>query len=156
MKSLNRIWLVGTPWTAAHQAPPSMGFSRQEHWSGVPLPSPSALVGINKDLANVCVLFCVLNYFSRVLLFVTLWTVTCQAPLLMGFFRQEYWSGLLCPPPGVFPTQGSNWSLLPLLHWQMGSLPLAPAGKPLANVIHSQIDHLKMHYLPSRTLWIWN
>ena len=33
---------LGTPWTAAHQAPPPMGFSRQEYWSGVPLPSPNA------------------------------------------------------------------------------------------------------------------
>jgi len=34
------VWLCATPWTAAHQAPPSLGFSRQEHWSGLPLPSP--------------------------------------------------------------------------------------------------------------------
>ena len=40
VKSLSRVWLPATPWTAADQAPPSMGFSRQEHWSGVPLPSP--------------------------------------------------------------------------------------------------------------------
>ena len=40
VKSLSRVWLCATPWTAAHQAPPSMGFSRQEYWSGVPLPSP--------------------------------------------------------------------------------------------------------------------
>ena len=39
VKSLNRVQLLVTPWTAAHQAPLSMGFSRQEHWSGVPLPS---------------------------------------------------------------------------------------------------------------------
>ena len=39
VKSLSRVRLLATPWTAAHQAPPSMGFSRQEHWSGVPLPS---------------------------------------------------------------------------------------------------------------------
>ena len=42
----------------------------------------------------------VLSCFHRVLLFVTLWTVACQAPLTMGFSRQEYWSGLPCPPPG--------------------------------------------------------
>ena len=36
VKSLSRVQLLGTPWTAAHQAPPSMGFSRQEYWSGVP------------------------------------------------------------------------------------------------------------------------
>ena len=40
VKSLSPVWLFATPWTAAHQAPPSMGFSRQEYWSGVPLPSP--------------------------------------------------------------------------------------------------------------------
>ena len=37
VKSLSRVWLFATPWTAAYQAPPSMGFSRQEYWSGVPL-----------------------------------------------------------------------------------------------------------------------
>ena len=39
VKSLSRVQLLATPWTAAYQAPPSMGFSRQEYWSGVPLPS---------------------------------------------------------------------------------------------------------------------
>ena len=40
VKSLSHVWLFATPWTAAHQAPPSMGFSRLEYWRGVPLPSP--------------------------------------------------------------------------------------------------------------------
>ena len=40
VKSFSRVWLFATPWTAAYQAPPSMGFSRQEYWSGVPSPSP--------------------------------------------------------------------------------------------------------------------
>ena len=40
MKSLSGVRLFAIPWTAAYQAPPSMGFSRQEYWSGVPLPSP--------------------------------------------------------------------------------------------------------------------
>ena len=40
VKSLSRVRLLGTPWTAAYQVPPSMGFSRQEYWSGVPLPFP--------------------------------------------------------------------------------------------------------------------
>ena len=40
VKSLSLVRLLATPWTAAYQAPPSMGFSRQEYWSGVPLPSP--------------------------------------------------------------------------------------------------------------------
>ena len=41
VKSLSRVRLLATPWTAAYQAPPSMGFSRQEYWSGVPFPSPN-------------------------------------------------------------------------------------------------------------------
>ena len=41
VKSPSRVWLLATPWTVAYQASPSMGFSRQEYWSGVPLPSPN-------------------------------------------------------------------------------------------------------------------
>ena len=41
VKSLSHVWLLATPWTAAYQAPPSMGFSKQECWSGLPLPSPT-------------------------------------------------------------------------------------------------------------------
>ena len=44
-----------------------------------------------------------LSHFSCVRLFVTLWTVACQAPLSMGFSRQEYWSELPFPPPGDLP-----------------------------------------------------
>ena len=47
-----------------------------------------------------------------------------------GFSRQEYWSGLPCPPPGVIPNLGSKLCLLCLLRWQVGSLPLVPPGKP--------------------------
>ena len=49
---------------------------------------------------------CMLNRFSHVQLFATLRTVNRQAPLSMGFFRQEYWSGLPCPPPGDHPDSG--------------------------------------------------
>ena len=59
----------------------------------------------------------------------TLWTVARQAPLSMGFSRQEYWSGLLHPPPGHLPNPGIEPCLLCLLHWQAGSLPLVPPGK---------------------------
>ena len=55
VKSLSRARLLATPWTAAHQAPLSMGFSRQEYWSGVPLPSPIqylALVQLAKSLED--------------------------------------------------------------------------------------------------------
>ena len=71
---------------------------------------------------------CVLNRFSRVWLFVTLWTVTCQALLSLGFSRQEYWSGLPCPPPGDFPEPRIEALSLSFLHWQVGSSPLRPHG----------------------------
>ena len=47
-----------------------------------------------------------LSHFSHLRLFVTLWTVACQAPLSMGLSGQEYWSGLPCPPPGDLPDPG--------------------------------------------------
>ena len=53
------------------------------------------------------------------------WTVAWQAPLSMGFSRQEYWSGLHALLQGIFPTQGSNPGFLRLLHWQVSSLPLS-------------------------------
>ena len=54
VKLLSRVRLCATPWTAAHQAPPSMGFSRQEYWSGLPLPSPHLkLVFFKKDFAHL-------------------------------------------------------------------------------------------------------
>ena len=46
VKSLSRVWLLATPWTAAYQAPPPMGFSRQDYWSGVPLPFPYFLIDL--------------------------------------------------------------------------------------------------------------
>ena len=48
VKLLSRVRLLATPWTAAHQAPPSMGFSRQEYWSGVPVPSPNVITRLLK------------------------------------------------------------------------------------------------------------
>ena len=69
-----------TLYRAAHQAPPSLRFSRQEYWSGLPFPSPMHA--------------CMLSPFSRVPLCATLWTVAHQAPPSTGFSRQEYWSGL--------------------------------------------------------------
>ena len=51
-KSLSPVWLFATPWTATYWAPPSMGFSRQEYWSGAPLPSPSPVLGSYKPKRN--------------------------------------------------------------------------------------------------------
>ena len=54
VKSLSRVRLLATPWTEAYQAPQSMGFSRQEYWSGVPLPSPKYLdIELKKNVQNL-------------------------------------------------------------------------------------------------------
>ena len=52
VKSLSRVWLLETPWTAAYQALPSMGFSRQEYWSGVPFPSLSPITDNHKKYSK--------------------------------------------------------------------------------------------------------
>ena len=70
---------------AAHRAPPSLGFSRQEYWSGWPFPSPMYAGMISR--------------FSRVQLCATPWTAAHQAPLSTGFSRQGYWSGWPFPSP---------------------------------------------------------
>ena len=56
VKSLSRVRLLATPWTVAHQAPPSMGFSRQEYWRGVPLPSLLE-TPVSCDFQSMCVSF---------------------------------------------------------------------------------------------------
>ena len=72
---------------------------------------------------------CMLSCLSRV----------HQAPLSMGFSRQEYWSGLPCPPPQDLPDPGTEPIFLCLLHWQEGSLPLVPPGKPEGQAIPLEI-----------------
>ena len=68
---------------------------------------------------------CVLSCFSHVWLFATLWTITCQAPLFMGFSIQEYWSVLPCPSPGDLPNPGIEPASLMSPGMAGGSLPLA-------------------------------
>ena len=67
----------------------------------------------------------------------------------MGFSRQGYWVGLPCPPPGIFTTRGLNLHLLHLLHWQAGSLPQAPPGKPLSCSSNQLLTDLPAFPLPS-------
>ena len=83
---LSRVQLCVIPQMAAHQAPPSLVFSRQEHWSELPFPSPMH----ESEVAQSCRLL------------VTPWTAAYQAPPSMGFSRQEYRSGVPLPSPRFF------------------------------------------------------
>ena len=90
---------------------------------------------------------CVPSRFIHVRLFATVWTVACQVPLSMGFSSQKYWSGLSCPSPGDLPNPCIDSASLTscLLHWQAGSLPLAPPRKP--SPIHICIPfHCSSHH----------
>ena len=87
VKLLSRVWLLATPWTAAYQAPPSMGFVRQEYWSGLPLPSPDVILKVSK-------MYIFYGYFPRRLF-----------PLLsfLPFYVYcVHLSRMLCPP-GFYP-----------------------------------------------------
>ena len=76
--------------------------------------------------------YAVLSCFSHVRLFATLQALACQSLLSMGNVQTEILQWVAVPPlQGIFLTEGSNSHLLHLLHWQMGSSPLAPPGKPL-------------------------
>ena len=81
--------------------------------------------------------FVVVLWLSHVQLFATPWTVACQAPLYMGFSRQEYWSKLPFPSPGDHPNRGSE-PRSPTL--QADSLPSEPPGKP-CNVQHDKYNY---------------
>ena len=76
-----------TPQTAANQAPPSLGFSRQEHWNGLPFPSQCMKVKSESEVAQSC-----LTLHDPM-------DCSYQAPPPMGFSRQEYWSGVPSPSP---------------------------------------------------------
>ena len=73
---------------------------------------------------------CMLTCFCHV----GLWHPACHASLFMEFYKQEYWNGLPCPYPGDLPDPGIKPTSLCLLHWQAGSLPLAPSGKPFGRL----------------------
>ena len=142
-KSLSPVWLFKTPWTAAHQASPSMGLSRQEYWSGVPLPSP--VLGTtntfspwfsffqlypqrkwnNKGLKDKDHKVCTLSHFSRVPLFATPWTLSDQAPLSMGILQARILEWVAIP----FPSLDNLPNLSPCI---IGRLFTAdPPGKPI-------------------------
>ena len=77
-------------------------------------------------LLKILACMCVISHFSRIWLFATLWTVAHQASLSIGFSRQDYWSGLLCSPPGNLPNPGIEPSSLTSPAWQTALLLLVP------------------------------
>ena len=113
--------LSGLVFLLCSTTPPQPGHSNQGLWS--------------RFWWGSCV--CVLSRFIHVWFFTILWTVARQAPLSVGFSRQEfYWSGLSCPSPGDLPNSGMKH----LLHWQVGSLPLEPPGNPGGGLNGPQMD----------------
>ena len=82
-------------------------------------------------MSRVCVCVCAHG------LFVTPWTVAHQAPVSMGFPRQEYWSGLPFPPPGDVPDTGIKRGSLASPPWQSDSLPLYHLGSPQMSYLGS-------------------
>ena len=87
-KSLQSCPTLCNPIDGSPPGSPVLGFSRQEHWSGLPFPSPM------HESEKVKV-----KSLSLVRLFATPWTAAYQAPLSMRFSRQEYWSGVPLPSP---------------------------------------------------------
>ena len=99
-ESLSRVRLRATPQSAAHQAPPSLGFSRQEHWSALPFPSPMHESESEREVAQSCPILCD--------------PMDCSLPgsSIHGIFQQEYWAGVLFPSPGDLPDSGIKLHLL--------------------------------------------
>ena len=120
LSRFSSVRLCATPQMAAYQAPPSLGFFRQEHWSGLPFLSP--MHGSEKWKGSHSV---------SVWLFVTPWTTAYQAPLSMGFSRQEYWSGFPLPSLNlkayVFILKLSLFLIWPNLSRSLVILPCASA-----------------------------
>ena len=90
LSRFSHVRLCVTPQTTACLAPLSLGFSRQEYWSGLLCPSPMHT--------------CMLSHFSRVQLCATPWTAAHHPPLSLGFSRQEYWSALPFPSLSMLDT----------------------------------------------------
>ena len=108
VKSLSRVRLVATPWTVAHQAPPSMGFFRHEYWSGVPLPSPYTSI-----LASIFRVQTTFSYFLLFWLVVSLYVKRSQITqqrwvwenkiyLKILTFREERIHKSLCPRISIY------------------------------------------------------
>ena len=157
------------PWTVARQAPLSPGFPRHEYGTGLPFSSAGDLPNpgikprsptlqadflpheppgkpIKKDRIHTHIVVRAKSSQSCPILCPR----ALQAPLSVGFSRQEYCHALL---QGVFPTQGLNPHLLRLLHWQSGSLPLAPLGKSYTHILYLGFCFLLFYFILGCAVW---
>ena len=113
VKSLSHVRLLATPWTAAYQAPPSMGFSRQEYWSGVPLPSP--VTNLDSILKNRDVTLPTKVYIEKAMFFPVVmhasesWTIKKVECQRTDAFELWFWRRLLRVPGTA---RRSNQSIL--------------------------------------------
>ena len=121
LSHFSHVQLFATPWTVAHQAPPSMGFSRQEYWSGLPFPSPGDLPDPGIEPRSLALQMDSLpaeqpgkpTKSIQVQSYLSVSKdnslqpdglyVADLAPPSMGFSRQECWSGLPFPSPSAQP-----------------------------------------------------
>ena len=98
---------------------------------------------------------CVLSHISYVWLFANLWTVACEAPLSMGFSRQEHWCKLSFSPPGDLPDPGVKLHFLCFLNWQVSSLPLVLSGKLLYTHTHTHTHTHTVGWYFETKLYTW-
>ena len=159
-KSLSRVRLFATQWTAACQAPLSMGYFRKEYWSELHF----LLQGIFLTQGSNMRLFCLLHWqvgsllLGPMLLTWMSWILcnpmgsSLQGHLSLEFSRQEYWSGLPCPLPRDLPNPGTKPRSLAL---QADSSLSEPPGKPFLHIatlmcsmnnrLHIQASPLPLH-----------
>ena len=83
------------------EVPCTQNFTEHQHAQAM-----SSIHSLPCSFPKMIMYACVLSHFNRVQLFAIPWIAPCQAPLCMGFSRQEYWSGLPCPPLGDLPDPG--------------------------------------------------
>ena len=120
LSRFNCVRLCATPQTAAHQAPPALGFSRQEHWSGLPFPSPMH----ESEVAQSC------PTLSDPM------DCSPQASLSMGFSRQEYWSGV--PLRSLSGISAAAAKLLQLCLTLCNPIDGSPPGSPAPGILKAR------------------
>ena len=115
-KSLNRVRLLATPWNAAHRALPSMGFSRQEYWSEVPLPSPA--MDMQNQIFSILLSFLLPQFlfFSSIICLKNNFIVSyCSSPVTISLYHDYQQLSWLTQP-----SAGATWGDGPILLFYWG------------------------------------